>query len=110
MLLCNVRVVIVAVVVAAIAGDAQAGERKRWVHDKGSIENSSGKKWVETIVIDGKAVEFRFEEVGRNGDYIEIWDEGRDCYVRIYDGEFYVKNIKDGFKEFKLFYRGKWKE
>jgi hypothetical protein len=104
------RLVAVLFSIGWLVAVAQAGERRRWIHDKGSFENADGKRWVEMITLNGKPFEFGFEEVNRNRDYIEIWDEHRDCYVRLYDGEVYVKNIKDGYREFQLFYRGKWED
>jgi hypothetical protein len=90
--------------------DASAAGRTRWVHERGSFENTTGDEWVEVIVLDGRAVEFRFREVARNGDYIEVHDASRDCYVRLYDDAVYVKNIKDGFREFRRFYSGRWRD
>jgi hypothetical protein len=90
------------VVTAVIATPALAASRDYWRHSRGHFENTSGNKWVEKKEGDT----FRFVETERTENYVELYDAGRDCTVRLFDNRCMVKF---GKKPFEKYYNGSWK-
>jgi hypothetical protein len=80
---------------------ASAAERNYWKHSDGHFENTTGNNWVEKI----KGNTNRFKEVERTERYIELYDAGRDCTVRLFNDRCMVKF---GNKKFEEYYNGRW--
>jgi hypothetical protein len=87
--------------VSALAG-------QKWVHTRGSFENVEGTRWVEKARVDGPDVEFHFVEQRRTGEYVELYDDTRDCYVRIYDQQLAYRCPREGKHDYAICYRGTW--
>jgi CubicO group peptidase (beta-lactamase class C family) len=73
-----------------------------WRHDKGYFEHTGKNRWTENGP--GGAL-FRFVEVKRTDTYVELFDKGRQCTVRLSPTECQVK-FENG--NFEKFYTGKW--
>ena len=87
--------------------EADANENK-WVHTHGSFERMGDGSWVERARTSADDVEFHFLETVRNGEFIEIYDESRDCYVRIYDNHLDSRCPREGKNEYVMCYHGSW--
>jgi hypothetical protein len=83
-------------------------QRTLWEHSRGSIERAELDSWIEHVQ-SNPPLKFKFTEVKRDHDYIELHDPSRDCYVKITATQLFVMNKKDGQKSYSLFYSGEWK-
>jgi hypothetical protein len=99
----SILVVMATTVLALGATDvAQASERSYWWHPNGHFENTVANKWVEKSP-DGT---FHFVEVNRQPGFVELYDQSRDCTVRLDNGCCWVKF---GAGCFQKFYDGQWR-
>jgi hypothetical protein len=63
------------------------GRRHLWVYNEGNawtqgqFQQVGGGQWVET----NPEASFRYQEVGRNPGYVELYDPDRGLYVRLYN-------------------------
>jgi CubicO group peptidase (beta-lactamase class C family) len=73
-----------------------------WRHDTGYFEYTDKDKWTETGP-DGAT--FHFVETRHTDHYVELFDKGRECTVRLTNTECQVK-FNDG--NFETYYKGKW--
>jgi hypothetical protein len=74
-------------------------DRTVWAHDKGTFTKQTGKGWNE-------ADSFHFLEKDRTQDYVELHDESRNVWVRLYDDRAEIK--RNG--KYVLLYQGGWKK
>jgi hypothetical protein len=91
------------VVVLGSTLTARAGERELWRHSKGVFVNTGGGDWVEKAPDGGT---YYFHEKFRASDYVLLYDDSRECYVRLYRDVCLVKFGKGSYEEY---YRGHWK-
>jgi hypothetical protein len=99
---------ILAVCCLCLVSPAQSDEpaRTTWVHEKGKITNTKGIFWRETSK-DAKST-FYFVEVGRNQDFIELYDDSREVTFRLYKTKAIVKPGKDA--DWQDWWIGKWEK
>jgi hypothetical protein len=88
------------VMVSFTAARADNG-RVSWRHSAGHFELVAGGKWVEQSP-DGK---FHFEEQSRTADFVQLYDAGRDCHVRLY-GDHCLVRFGEG--RYEQYYTGHW--
>jgi hypothetical protein len=88
-------------VTAFVAAPALAAPRDYWRHSRGHFKNTSGAKWVEKI---GDNT-YRYVEQDRVKDYVELYDDGRDVTVRLFENRCMVKV---GRKPWEKYYNGSW--
>jgi hypothetical protein len=89
-----------------IASPAVAGDRDYWRHAQGHFENvigPQGNVWIER----GPGGQFQFVESDRTLDYVELYDQSRDCTVRLTANSCLVKAPFTG-NQFVLYYHGRW--
>jgi hypothetical protein len=86
-------------------------DRWRWTHSEGSFVDATGGKWLEKRA--NGTVAFRFREVSRNAQAIELHDTARDCYVRLTASTCHVKCMwwpQQGYPlEWAFHYNGAWR-
>ena len=91
------------VVATATVSPVLAGDREYWRHNAGHFENTSGNSWTEKNTTN----EFQFVETDRTHNYVELFDAGRNCTVRLYANACFVKAPFTN-NQFKKYYNGKW--
>ena len=93
-------------VVAVITPAAAAPQVQRlvWSYQGGAFKYEENGNWVEENG-DGK---FKFKEVTRTEDYIEMRDASRDCTVRLYNTAMWMKGNYGRYPDFTKYYNGKW--
>jgi hypothetical protein len=79
------------------------GQHTFWGHTSGHFKNTEGKNWEESV----SGQSYRFVERERTSDYVELYDESRNCTVRLYDNRCEVKGAFTNH-EFQEFYYGEW--
>ncbi|WP_169980856.1 hypothetical protein [Tautonia rosea] len=87
---------------------AQAQTRTYWVHDAGYFRANVADRWVERITVNDETIEYNFRLMFRGEEAVLLYDESRDCFVRLTDDSAYVKNVGDGYQDFIRFYGGRW--
>ena len=81
-----------------------AGDRITWEYQGGYIENVQGHVWVERAVWGTCS----FVETYRNSDFVEMYDQSRDLYVRLYnDALFFRKSNNPNWSYNKP---GRWRK
>lgn len=88
----------------AFVGAAAAKERTVWRHDGGFFENTKGNEWLEK----SQNGTFRFKEIKRSEEYIELENIKSANRVRLYDMR--ATQVDKEGKELKEYYKGKWEE
>ncbi len=88
-----------------IASPGMAGDRDYWRHAQGHFENviDQGNVWIER----GPSGQFQFVEVDRTLDYVLLYDQSRDCTVRLTIDSCWVKAPFTG-DQFLRYYHGRW--
>ena len=79
--------------------------RRSWRYEKnggGTYTHIRGRKWME-YRNSGEPIPFR--EVARTPDYVELYDEGRDLFARLYEDRCYVRY--EG-RDWTYWYDGNW--
>lgn len=95
---------VLAVVLAlSLASPAWAGDREYWRHSRGHFENTRGNQWEEK----SPDATFRFTERDRTEQYVELYDPSRDCTVRLYNNQCWVRAPFTDYV-FRVFYNGGW--
>ena len=99
------------VVIAAVPAQAQV-QRLVWEHAGGTIRDQGGGNWVEANP--QGVTSYRWREVDRNAEFIEIYDGVRGYTGRLYNNAFYIKggneNVGAHFDNFTKFYDGRWSQ
>ena len=85
---------------------AQEPIRMTWVHDKGKIINTKSIFWRE-MSKDAEST-YYFVEVGRNQDFIELYDDSREVTFRLYKTKAILKRSKDA--DWEDWFTGKWEK
>ena len=70
-----------------MAAPTFAGDRITWEYQGGYIDNVNGQAWVERSV----NATFSFTETYRNVDFVEMYDQSRDLYVRLYNNALFFR-------------------
>jgi hypothetical protein len=81
-------------------------DRRVWTYDVnrgGSFEQQRGRRWLE-LRRNGPPI--AFIEVDRTEDYVELYDEGRDLYVRLHDDVYYSR--EGGRRHWQIVAEGRW--
>jgi hypothetical protein len=94
----------VALVMVSFTAAHADNARVSWRHDAGHFEQVAGGKWVETSPTPHSTT-YHFEEQSRTADFVQLYDAGRDCHVRLYNDHCLVK-FGDG--RYEEYYTGKW--
>jgi hypothetical protein len=98
----SVLALVACLLTMAFVSTASAVERNYWRHSGGHFENTVGNTWVEKI--DYRT--FRFLEVERTAQYVELYDRTRDCTVRLFGDRCMVKF--PGMPRFEEYCGGRW--
>ena len=87
------------------AASEHVGPRYEWFYDIGYFHAIGGgtTAWSETI--DGVET-FHFVQTDRNDLYVELYDESRQIYVRLFADRMTLKGPSDGY--FSFFQAGNW--
>ena len=93
----------VAVLLFLCAPPSRAGDRIVWEYEGGYIENTQGQTWVER----SPNANFAFRETDRNNDFVELFDNSRSLYVRLYNDRLFFRCVSDSGWAFNKF--GKWR-
>jgi hypothetical protein len=75
--------------------------RTYWRHSTGHFENTAGNRWIEKHNKDS----YTFVERDRTPKFIELYDRGRECTVRLFDDRCMVRF---GNGKFERYYDGRW--
>jgi len=81
----------VAVIFVLCATSSHAADRIVWEYDGGYIVNTQGQAWVER----GPGANFTFRETDRNSDFVELFDNSRSMYVRLYNDRLLFRRVTD---------------
>jgi hypothetical protein len=110
--------VVLALMVLGLTGQVvsaqEKDERRVWQRDDGGCRfvNKGKKNWVEEDK-DGK-VAYRFIEVKRTDEYIDISDKTRGYTLRLTKEEMLIKggndDVETKFEDFTKYYEGAWAE
>src|SRR5204863_3446948 len=76
-------------------------QRFYWVHATGSFQQQQDKKWLEKH----RTAAYQFDEAARTVEYVELYDAGRECRVRLYADGCRIK-FADG--DWHPLYTGAW--
>jgi serine/threonine protein kinase len=68
-------------------GRAKAG--KQWEYDGGYFKDEGGGRWTERSA-DG-TLSYTFAETHKNSEFFELYDQSRDCHVRLFDTEMHFR-------------------
>jgi|GEM_PF-2099368 len=78
-----------------------------WAHSGGFYRASGNKVWLESFrVTDQQRGGFRFEEVTRNDQYVELLDSSRGFTVRLSSDSMTIRGGQ--FTDFTTLYQGSW--
>jgi hypothetical protein len=80
-----------------------AGDRTFWQHSQGHFENNAGTNWIEVAPGNRR---FDFVEKNRTEQYLDLYDQTRQCTVRLFDDRCMVKF---GNGKFEKAYDGQWR-
>lgn len=75
-----------------------------WSYTGGFFEDNGNHHWAEQ----NPSGPYYFKEMDRNGDFIELYDNSRDCAVRLYNTEMYLKGFHGIHPDFTKYYDGRW--
>ena len=70
---------------------SHAADRIVWEYEGGFIENTQGQTWVERT----PNANFTFKETDRNNDFVELFDNSRSVYVRLYNDKLFFRKVTD---------------
>lgn len=87
----------------APASGAPAATYRLWIYPGGFVVERGGGAWTEH----NNGGNYGFKEVARTTDFIELYDQSRDCSVRLYADRLMVKGMGK-FPVFTKFYDGAW--
>jgi hypothetical protein len=93
------------VLMVAIPTSVHAQARSTWVYEDnggGYFEADGGGAWTEVTA----TANFRFQEVERTRDYVQMHDASRKISVRIYASHLYIRYPGSGGWQFR--YNGHW--
>lgn len=79
-----------------------AAASKVWIYNGGFFAERGGGVWSER-----NNRNFTFKEVARNDEFIELYDQSRDCAVRLYPDRMLLKGLGQ-FPTFTKYYDGQW--
>ncbi|MHC5538374.1 hypothetical protein ACYOEI_09110 [Singulisphaera rosea] len=86
-----------------ISREKVKGEHVYWGYAEGHFKKLDSQNWAE----DYPGNHFEFIEAGHTDDYVELFDDGRRCTVRLYDNRCEVRGPFTNM-EFKDFHDGEW--
>lgn len=92
----------------ATAGAVFAADREKWVFADGFFVKLKGAKWAERNNGEPEKNAFKFVEVARTPEYVEIYDKSRDTSIRLRKTHSTIKQGADG--KFNKLYDGMWAE
>ena len=92
--------------VAATPAKADRIERLKWVYEGGFFKDVGNGQWDEA----NTGGSYHFKEVGRNREFVELYDDSRDCSVRLYRHAMYLKGFNGQTPDWVKFYDGRWAE
>jgi hypothetical protein len=101
---CAVPVLAVVVLVIVSASAQAQVQRLTWGHSGGYFVDQGGGTWIEKNRLGVPS--YRFSEVERNDDYVELYDSSRGYTVRLYDTAMYIRGAN--FPDFTKYYSGRW--
>ena len=93
----------VAVLLFLSASPSHAADRIVWEYDGGYIENTQGQTWIER----SPGANFTFRETDRNNDFVELFDNSRSLYVRLYNDKLFFRRATDPDWSFNKY--GRWR-
>ena len=95
---------VVGMVLMLAAQDANAADRKLWKHSEGYFVKLKGDHWQERGTKDeGK---FNYHEVGRNDEFVHLFDKARGVDIRLRNDACMYKDEKG--EKYKKIYDGNW--
>jgi hypothetical protein len=81
----------VAVLLLLCPSQSHAGDRIVWEYEGGYIENTQGQTWIER----SPNANFAFRETDRNNDFVELFDNSRNLFVRLYNDKLFFRRATD---------------